>query len=84
MPGMWELVIIVLILVVLFGGTKAMGTIKNLGREVYDIKKKLDDINDIKRENSKAGRWIYTGYGAERNSRARCPSRAPRTRRFPS
>jgi len=26
-----------------------MGTIKNLGREVYDIKKKLDDINDIKK-----------------------------------
>ncbi len=49
MPGMWELIIIVLILVVLFGGTKAMGTIKNLGREVYDIKKKLDDINDIKK-----------------------------------
>ncbi len=49
MPGLWELVIIVLILVILFGGTKAMGAVKSLGKEVYDIKKKLDDINDIKK-----------------------------------
>ncbi|HPV99355.1 MAG: twin-arginine translocase TatA/TatE family subunit [Spirochaetota bacterium] len=49
MPGMWELIIIVLILVVLFGGSRAMDTIKSLGREVYDIRKRLDDINDIKK-----------------------------------
>mgnify|MGYP000916642628 CR=1 FL=1 len=49
MPGIWELVIIVLVLIILFGGNKAMSTIRGLGKEVYDIKKKLDDLDDIKR-----------------------------------
>ncbi len=49
MPGIWELIIIVLILIVLFGGGKAMGTIKDLGREVYGLKKKIDDLEDIKK-----------------------------------
>jgi len=49
MPGIWEIVIIILILIIIFGGGKAMGTIRDLGREVYSLKKKLNDLDDIKK-----------------------------------
>jgi Sec-independent protein translocase protein TatA len=49
MPGIWELIIIGLILVALLGGGKAMGAIKDLGKEVYGLKRKLDDLEDIKK-----------------------------------
>lgn len=48
MPGIWELIIILLIIIVLFGGNKAFATIKEMGREVQKIKKKLEDFEDIK------------------------------------
>jgi Sec-independent protein translocase protein TatA len=49
LPGIWELVIIALILIVIFGGSKAMTGMKGLGRELYGIKKKLDDLDNIKK-----------------------------------
>jgi Sec-independent protein translocase protein TatA len=49
MPGIWEIVIIAVILIILFGGNRAMSTIKDLGREVYQLKKKVDDLEDLKK-----------------------------------
>jgi len=49
MPGMWEIIIIAVMLVILFGGNRAMATVRDLGREVYQLRKKVDDINDIKK-----------------------------------
>jgi len=47
LPGVWELIIIVALIIVVFGGSKAAASIKNAGREIYKAKKELDDIKDI-------------------------------------
>jgi Sec-independent protein translocase protein TatA len=49
MPGIWEIIIIAVVLIILFGGNKAMATVKDLGREVYQLKKKVDGLDDIKK-----------------------------------
>ncbi|PKL35449.1 MAG: twin-arginine translocase TatA/TatE family subunit [Spirochaetae bacterium HGW-Spirochaetae-1] len=46
-PGGWEIVIIIVIIAVLFGGDKAMNSLKSAGRGIYKIKKEVDDIKDI-------------------------------------
>jgi|GEM_PF-422835 len=43
LPGGWELILIAAIIVVLFGGTKALSS---LGRGIYSVKKEVDDIKD--------------------------------------
>ncbi len=45
-PGGWELLIIIGIGVILFGGGKAAASLKTLGKEVYKVKKDVDDIKD--------------------------------------
>lgn len=49
MPGIWEILIIVLILIVIFGGNRSMSIIRDLGKEVFDLKKKLKDLDDIRK-----------------------------------
>jgi Sec-independent protein translocase protein TatA len=46
MPGIWEILIIVLILIVIFGGNRSMSIIRDLGKEVLDLKKKFKDLDD--------------------------------------
>lgn len=46
MPGGGELLIIIAIIVVLFGSNKALSAAKDLGREVYRLKKDVDNLKD--------------------------------------
>ena len=48
-PGFWEILIIVLIIIVIFGGNRSMSIIKNLGKEVFDLKKKFKDFDDLRK-----------------------------------
>lgn len=47
LPGGWELIVIIVILIFLFGGNKAKSAIKNIGRQAYKTKKEIDDIKNI-------------------------------------
>ncbi len=47
LPGGGEWLVIIGIIVLLFGGSKAMSSVKDLGKEVYKLKK---DVNDLKDE----------------------------------
>ncbi len=46
LPGGGELLVIIAIIVVLFGSSKAVSTMKDLGKEVYRLKKDVDDLKD--------------------------------------
>ncbi len=46
MPGGGELLVIIAIIVVLFGSNKALSAAKDLGKEVYKLKKDVDDLKD--------------------------------------
>jgi len=46
MPGGGELLVISAIIVVLFGSNKALSAVKDLGKEVYRLKKDVDDLKD--------------------------------------
>lgn len=48
-PGIWEILIIVLIIIVIFGGNKSMSIIRNLGKEIFELKKKIKDIDDLRK-----------------------------------
>ncbi len=51
MPGGWELIVIVAVIVFLFGGNKALDSLKNTTKDIRDIKrdlkKEVDEIKDI-------------------------------------
>ena len=51
MPGGGELLVIIAIIVVLFGSSKAFSTAKDLGKEVYRLKKDVDDLKDEVKDN---------------------------------
>ena len=46
LPGGGEWLVIIAIIIVLFGGSKAMSSVKDLGKEVYKLKKDVDDLKD--------------------------------------
>jgi len=46
LPGGGEWLVIIAIIVVLFGGSRAMSSVKDLGKEVYKLKKDVDDLKD--------------------------------------
>lgn len=57
-PGGAEWLVIIGVIVLLFGGSKAMSSVKDMGKEVYKLKKDVDDIkkevkNDIIKINDK-------------------------------
>jgi len=45
LPGGGEWLVIIGIIALLFGGSKAMSSVKDLGKEVYKLK---NDVNDLK------------------------------------
>ena len=47
LPSGWELILIVIIVLILFGGPKAIGAIKEAGKGAVKLKKEIDDIKDI-------------------------------------
>ena len=47
LPGGWEIILVIVIVVLLFGGNKAKESVKNLGRNIYKAKKDIDDIKDL-------------------------------------
>lgn len=46
LPGGGEWLVIIGIIALLFGGSKAMASMKDMGKEVYKLKKDVDDIKD--------------------------------------
>jgi len=46
MPGGGELLLIIGIALLLFGGDKALAKAKTLGKEVYNLKKDVEDIKE--------------------------------------
>ncbi len=46
-PGGWELILIIVIIAILFGGSKALNSLKAAGKEAYKVKKEVDDIKNI-------------------------------------
>jgi TatA/E family protein of Tat protein translocase len=46
MPGGGELLVIIVIIIVLFGSNKALSAAKDLGKEVYKLKKDVDELKD--------------------------------------
>jgi Sec-independent protein translocase protein TatA len=47
LPGGWELIVIVVIIFIFFGGPKAMSAVKEAGKTAFKVKKEIDDIKDI-------------------------------------
>lgn len=50
LPGGWEWILIIVLIIVLFGGSRAIDSMKKAGREVYKLKKEVDDIKDISKK----------------------------------
>ena len=50
--GATEILLIIILALVLFGGGKLAGIGKALGRSIKDFKNELKDINDDKRDDS--------------------------------
>jgi len=48
LPGGWEWILIIAIIVILFGGGRAVASMKKAGSEIYRIKKDIDDIKNVK------------------------------------
>jgi len=46
LPGGGEWLVIIGIIALLFGGSKAMSSVKDLGKEVIKLKKDVEDIKD--------------------------------------
>ena len=46
LPGGWEIILIVIVLAVIFGGEKAVKAMKKAGKEAYKVKKEVDNIKD--------------------------------------
>ncbi len=47
LPGGWELVLIIVIIIVLFKGNRAGKIIKDMGKGIYKAKKEVDEIKNI-------------------------------------
>jgi Sec-independent protein translocase protein TatA len=47
LPGGWEIVIIAVIIIILFSGSRASSTIKKMGQGIYKAKKEVDEIKDL-------------------------------------
>ncbi len=47
MPSGWELIIIIAVVIILFGGNKAIDRVRDLGKDVYKVKKEIDDLKDM-------------------------------------
>nr|WP_026473889.1 twin-arginine translocase TatA/TatE family subunit [Alkaliflexus imshenetskii] len=50
MPGGWELIVIILIVVLLFGGRKIPELMKGLGQGMKEFKKARNESDDTKKE----------------------------------
>ena len=46
LPGGGEWLVIIGLIALLFGGSKAMSSVKDLGKEVVKLKKDVEDIKD--------------------------------------
>lgn len=46
LPGGWEIILIVVIIAVLFGGPKILDGMKDVAKGAYKAKKEIDDIKD--------------------------------------
>ena len=53
MPGIWELLIIALIVLLIFGSNRLMGIMRDMGKEVYKLKDKIKDIENITKNGMK-------------------------------
>ncbi len=47
LPGYMEILIIVVVLLVVFGGAKGVDTVKRLGKTALKAKKEIDDIKKL-------------------------------------
>jgi len=47
LPGGWEIILLVVIIAVIFGGEKAVNSMKSAGKSLYKVKKEVDDIKDL-------------------------------------
>ncbi len=47
LPGGWEIILIVIVVAVIFGGEKAVKAMKKAGQEAYKVKKEVDNIKNI-------------------------------------
>ncbi len=54
LPGGWELIVIVLVIIVMFGGKKIPELAKGLGKGIKDFKEEMKDVSDdtVKTEES--------------------------------
>ena len=43
-PGGWEIIANIAIIIIIFGGGKVVNSMKNAGKEIYRLKKDVDDI----------------------------------------
>ena len=50
MPGPWEFILIILVLLLIFGGRKIPELMKGLGQGMKEFKKATQDNNDEKEE----------------------------------
>ena len=50
MPGGWELIVIILVVVLLFGGRKIPELMKGLGQGMKEFKKARNESDDTKKE----------------------------------
>ena len=48
MPGHWELLIVALVILLLFGGARLPSLMRNLGRSATEFKKGMSGIDDDK------------------------------------
>lgn len=46
LPGGWELIVIVLVIIVMFGGKKIPELAKGLGKGIKDFKEEMKDVSD--------------------------------------
>ena len=47
LPGGWEIILLVVVIAVLFGGERAINSMKSVGKGIYKVKREVDDIKDI-------------------------------------
>ena len=47
LPGHWEIILIVVVIILLFSGQKAKETMKSMGKGLYKVKKEIDEIKDL-------------------------------------
>ena len=47
LPGGWEIVVVIVIILILFSGSRVKNSIKNIGKGLYKAKKEVDEIKEI-------------------------------------